>query len=88
MLFMLFFKNKFSSIVSKRCFFFFSPIPFVCMLYGIFRSRYSSTEHSILAGFPPTTIPSGTDLVTTEPAATIAPSPIVTPGIICACAPI
>ena len=41
----------------------------------------------ILAGFPPTTIPSGTDFVTMEPAATMAPSPIVTPGIICACAP-
>lgn len=69
-------------MVSKRCFFSFSPTPFKCVLNGIFRARYSSTEHNILAGFPPTTIPSGTDLVTIEPAATIAPSPTVTPGII------
>ena len=36
----------------------------------------------ILAGFPPTTTPLGTDFVTTEPAAINTPLPIVTPGII------
>ncbi len=43
---------------------------------------YSSTVQIILAGLPPTTVRAGTDFVTIEPAATKAPSPIVTPGII------
>ena len=34
----------------------------------------------ILAGFPATTVPGGTSLVTTEPAPTTEPSPTVTPG--------
>ena len=41
-----------------------------------------------LAGFPPTIVYGGTSLLTTDPAATIAPSPIVTPGIIIAFIPI
>jgi len=36
------------------------------------------------AGLPPTIVQGSTSLVTTLPASTIAPSPIVTPGIIIA----
>jgi hypothetical protein len=42
----------------------------------------------ILAGTPPTTLFSGTSLVTTAPAATTEFSPMVTPGKIAAPAPI
>ena len=40
------------------------------------------------AGTPPTTVFASTSFVTTAPAATIAPSPIVTPGNIVALEPI
>ena len=40
------------------------------------------------AGFPATIVLSGTSLVTTEPAPTMALSPIVTLGKMVACAPI
>ena len=40
------------------------------------------------AGTPPTTMLGGTSFVTTAPAATIAPSPMVTPGVMVALAPI
>lgn len=41
-----------------------------------------------LAGIPPTTVLAGTSLETTAPAATMAFSPMVTPGKIVAAAPI
>ena len=40
------------------------------------------------AGTPPTTMSGGTSFVTTAPAATMAPSPMVTPGVTVALAPI
>ena len=48
----------------------------------------SSTFLIILAGEPATTTPAGTSSVTTEPAATTAPAPILTPSRITALAPI
>ena len=42
----------------------------------------------ILAGYPPTTVSAGTSFVTTEPPAITALSPICTPGIMLAHAPI
>ena len=41
----------------------------------------------ILAGTPPTVAPSGTSWVTTAPAATRQPAPIVTPAVTVTCAP-
>lgn len=42
---------------------------------------------NILAGLPPTTAQSGTSFVTTEPAPTTTPSPMVMPGTIVTLAP-
>ena len=42
----------------------------------------SSNVPMIFAGTPPTTLPAGTSFVTTEPAATIEFSPMVTPYMI------
>lgn len=64
--------TRFSSMLS--CFEF--------KLYFLLWLIYSSMVEIILAGFPPTTTLLGTDFVTTEPAATNDPSPIVMPGII------
>lgn len=63
-------------------------IPLQCKLYFKLRWMYSSVEPITLAGLPPTTVCGATDFVTILPAATIAPSPMVTPGIICEKAPI
>ena len=41
-----------------------------------------------LAGTPPTTMLGGTSFVTTAPAASMTPSPMVTPGVTVALAPI
>ena len=78
-----FFINLLSSIASNDFFFASYESPFVPTLYFLLRSMYSSTVHTYFAGLPATTTPAGTDLVTMLPAATNAPSPIVTPGIIC-----
>ena len=48
----------------------------------------SSTERTSRAGLPATIIRGATSFVTIEPAATTAPSPIVTPGMMIAPAPI
>lgn len=63
-------------------------IPLQCKLYFKLRWMYSSVVPITFAGLPPTTVCGATDFVTILPAATIAPSPMVTPGIICEKAPI
>src|SRR5688572_32580689 len=56
------------------------PRPTLFPYTTLFRST-SMPSRRILAGFPATTQPEGTDLVTTEPAPTTQPSPISTPGM-------
>ncbi len=55
---------------------------------AVLESAAASTYRMIRAGFPTTTAFAGTDRVTTAPAPTIAPRPMVRPGRIVAFAPI
>lgn len=65
-----FFNNLASSGLSSTFFLSSKDNPFVPKLYSLLRSINSSTVHIYFAGLPATTTPSGTDLVTIEPAAT------------------
>ena len=62
------------------------PIPvfkfFARTFYRSIKFFYRTVEHMTRAGAPPTTQPSGTSFVTTDPPATMELEPITTPGMI------